>query len=244
MRVTSETKAATRQAILDAARGLFADNDFDATTTRDIARAAGIASGTLFNYFPTKEAVLACLANEAVSEAAAAFDRHPDPQPDAPRHTSAPQHHPTRTLEEDLFALAAASLRRLKPFRRHLPVLLETALSPVASAPQTGASSPGDAQSLRTRHLEAVVSIAMRHGHPDISPVALQLYWTLYTGVLAFWANDPSPAQEDTLALTDESANMFAAWLRQQSQPAGATGEAGSIPASPDKEPPCPPSPS
>ena len=68
MRVTAETKAATRQRILDAARQLFATGGFDTSTTcGDIADAAGIATGTLFNYFPTKEALLASLAAEAIA---------------------------------------------------------------------------------------------------------------------------------------------------------------------------------
>ena len=69
MRVTAQTKQATRNRILQAARRLFADNGYDATTTRDIAKEAGIASGTLFNYFPTKEAVVGCLASEAIGDA-------------------------------------------------------------------------------------------------------------------------------------------------------------------------------
>ena len=36
-----------------------------------------------------------------------------------------------------------------------------------------------------------------------LTPVALQMYWTLYLGVLSFWTNDKSPKQEDTLALED-----------------------------------------
>src|SRR6185436_19894795 len=174
MRVTLQTKSATRQRILQAARRLFSDNGFDSTTTRDIALAADIATGTLFNYFPTKEAVLASLAAEAIADAA--------PSPD------------TKTsLDEALFALIAAGLRKLKPFRKHLPVLLETALSPLASAPDEAATS------LRTAHLEAVAKILAAHAHAPRSPTTLQLYWTLYTVVLAFWAADNSPEQEDTL---------------------------------------------
>src|SRR6266581_2452736 len=103
MRVTLQTKSATRQRILQAARRLFADNGFDSTTTRDIAIAAQIATGTLFNYFPTKEDVLASLAAEAIA------------QVDAPTDAAA-------SLAEALFALIATGLRKLKPFRKHLPV--------------------------------------------------------------------------------------------------------------------------
>ena len=50
-----ENKAKTRKAILRAALELFAEKGFYQTTTRAIARKAGIAEGTLFNYFETKE---------------------------------------------------------------------------------------------------------------------------------------------------------------------------------------------
>lgn len=199
MRVTAQTKAATRQRILDAARHLFADRGYDETATRDIARAAGIASGTLFNYFPTKEAIVACLAREAVTGAG-----------EGKRHDSAR----AESLEEALFSVIATSLRKLKPLRRHLPILLETSLSPLASGADDG---DDDATSLRAGHLEAVAALAAEHGLGELPPTALQLYWTLFTGVLVFWASDESPKQEDTLALVDDSLDMFVGWLRAQS---------------------------
>jgi hypothetical protein len=65
--------------------------------------------------------------------------------------------------------------------------------------------------------LEAVGQIAARHGFDyALSPTALYLYWTLFTGVLEFWAKDRSPRQEDTLALLDQSLAMFTVWLRGQ----------------------------
>jgi hypothetical protein len=41
----------------------------------------------------------------------------------------------------------------------------------------------------------------------------MQLYWTLYLGVLAYWATDVSPKQEDTMALLDQSLKLFVASL-------------------------------
>lgn len=193
MRVTAQVKSATRQRILDEAAKLFRTHGFNATTTRDIAGAAGIAAGTLFNYFPTKEAVLAALADEAVQRAARKFSKRADA---------------IDTLTEALFALIAAELRELRPFRKYIAPIFETVLSPLAAGQ---ANETGEA--LRVRHLEHVAALARRHGLPDLSPVALQLYWTLYTGALAFWASDNSPRQEDTLALLDESLAMFTAWL-------------------------------
>src|SRR6266700_1119573 len=50
-----QNKEKTRKAILRAALELFAEKGFYHTTTKAISRQAGIAEGTLFNYFETKE---------------------------------------------------------------------------------------------------------------------------------------------------------------------------------------------
>jgi hypothetical protein len=47
----------------------------------------------------------------------------------------------------------------------------------------------------------------------------MQLYWTLYLGVLAYWATDVSPQQEDTLALLDQSLKLFVAPLGEEASP-------------------------
>jgi AcrR family transcriptional regulator len=51
-------KQQTRAAIQAAALQLFLDRGYDGTTTSEIARAANVSPGTLFNYFPTKESLL------------------------------------------------------------------------------------------------------------------------------------------------------------------------------------------
>jgi AcrR family transcriptional regulator len=194
MRITAEKKAATRKRILEVAAELFRTNGYVATTTRDIAVAAEIATGTLFNYFSTKEAIVGALADGAVVRARVEQAKIV-----------------AESLEEALFALVMAELRQFKPHRKYIAPLLETRLCPLAEPvdPNTGTGELS-----RVDHLELVDSLARERDFGELSPVALQLYWTLYTGVLAFWAVDKSPKQEDTLALLDESMAMFAGWLR------------------------------
>jgi len=50
--------AARSNQILDAAARLFAERGFHRTTTRDIANAADVAEGTLYNYFANKDDLL------------------------------------------------------------------------------------------------------------------------------------------------------------------------------------------
>ncbi|WP_033294895.1 TetR/AcrR family transcriptional regulator [Amycolatopsis jejuensis] len=57
-------KAATRQALADAALRMFLDRGYDQVTVREIADAADVSTTTLMKHFPTKEALV--------------FDREPD----------------------------------------------------------------------------------------------------------------------------------------------------------------------
>ena len=48
----------TTERILKAAQKLFAKQGYGGTTTRDLARSAGVAEGTLFRHFESKKAIL------------------------------------------------------------------------------------------------------------------------------------------------------------------------------------------
>jgi AcrR family transcriptional regulator len=51
-------KARTRERLVETAAGLFHERGFEAVTVADIARAAEVAEQTVYNYFPTKEALV------------------------------------------------------------------------------------------------------------------------------------------------------------------------------------------
>src|ERR1700760_1493498 len=59
-----QTKLQNRQIILEAARKVFAEGGYGATTVRDIIRATPLASGTFYNYFQSKEEVYQALRDE------------------------------------------------------------------------------------------------------------------------------------------------------------------------------------
>ncbi len=195
MRITAEAREATRVRILDVADRLFREKGFDEATIRDIARGAGLATGTLFNYYPSKEEVVAALVHQAAAKARREFLRK--------RRAGA-------GLAEDLFLQIATQLRAWKPLRKFIQPVIETALS-LPGAVGGGEASAG----LRNDQVEAVAAILNDHQiDADRWSTAAPIYWALYVGVLSFWARDASPRQEDSLAMLDRSMNMFVAWLQ------------------------------
>ena len=50
-----------REAILCAARRVFAEKGFDGTTTRELAKAAGVSEALLYKHYPSKESLYAAM---------------------------------------------------------------------------------------------------------------------------------------------------------------------------------------
>ncbi len=80
--VDPEKHRARRTHIIESALVLFASKGFAETTTSDICQAAGISTGSLFHYFPSKQAVFYGiweLDRTEWDEVFAAADADPDP---------------------------------------------------------------------------------------------------------------------------------------------------------------------
>ena len=65
-RETNKTK--NRQAIIEAGIRVFISKGVSETTVRDIIRSTGLASGTFYNYFNSKEEVLVAIFNDFAKE--------------------------------------------------------------------------------------------------------------------------------------------------------------------------------
>lgn len=59
-----QTKALNRQAIVEAAREVFAEMGYEAATVRDIIRRTPLSVGAFYNYFRSKDEVVEALAEE------------------------------------------------------------------------------------------------------------------------------------------------------------------------------------
>jgi|SRR5919106_197322 AcrR family transcriptional regulator len=71
MRVTSEQKEVHRTRLLEAAAAEFAASGVDGANVNRISLAAGLAKGTIYNYFPSKRQLFLAVVEEASAGAAA-----------------------------------------------------------------------------------------------------------------------------------------------------------------------------
>ncbi|MBI9088887.1 MAG: TetR family transcriptional regulator [Desulfobacterium sp.] len=58
MKISKEQKETNRRAIISAMVDIVTDQGFKAATMKKIARQSGLGDATIYNYFPTKEAIL------------------------------------------------------------------------------------------------------------------------------------------------------------------------------------------
>src|SRR5438445_3007868 len=114
----AQNKAAIRKRIVTAALSLFQTKGFDATTTKAIARKAGIAEGTVFDYFKSKEDIALHFFEQEVDQAIASVRENP-------RLRKAP-------LEEKLFTLVHSQLEFLAPHERFIGAAFIHALRPAS----------------------------------------------------------------------------------------------------------------
>lgn len=187
----ARNKEAVRERIVESALTLFQQKGFDATTTREIARKAGIAEGTVFNYFRTKDDI-------ALSFFETEVDRAVDAVRSKPRLRNAP-------LEEKLFALVESQFNYLAPYEKFIGAALVDALRPSS---KLGIFSH-EALALRHRYVGFVQelfeeSLPQKTWLP-VSWWAPDAFWLYYIGALLYWLHDESPRKENTLAFLDRT---------------------------------------
>lgn len=184
-------KAANREEIRAAAIDAFTELGFGATTVRDIVRRTSLASGTFYNYYADKDAILAELVDEHVREADARMVA-------ARRHATTPR----EAIELGAAAYFALLVERrdlLAMFRRNAGTMRAAAaddlVGPVIAGLRTdldrllrdrGAAAL-DTELLAAGVIGAGVEIAMRfaeRGGEDPAPAVAALRALLVEGIL------------------------------------------------------------
>lgn len=190
----------TRRHLLDTALALFQRRGVEATTMRDIARAAGLSLGAAYYHFPSKDALLFAY----YADTQAALDAL------AARTTGTPR--------ERLAALLHARLDVLAPHRAMLASIVGRVVN------------PGDPVSALSSESRAIRAAAIAHFDEALAPLALpaevrgvagQALWLLAMALLLVFVNDSSPGQRKTHDLVDDTVELVLPLLPLLATPIG-----------------------
>lgn len=194
-------KEKTREQILAAALELFQEKGLEATTTRQISKRAGIAEGTLFNYFKTKEDLALFFFQKETHNLIDWFHKQT-------RLQRAP-------LPEKLFAVIHRQLEYISPYEDFIGAVFFRSLQPQSKLSPLSLES----QELRLKYLRFVRDIlAEAEEKKEIPPVGdLGAYAVglFYIGMVMHWLHDTSRGKQKTLALLDRSLNLASRVLRK-----------------------------
>jgi AcrR family transcriptional regulator len=201
-------KEATKRKILEVSLKLFQTEGFGKTTMRDIAAKCGIALGTTYNYFPTKEHLAHYFFESALDEV---MERYRKEEP------------PGATLEEKLFLLLSIELERIAPYEEFLNLVVTHAVVPGSRLHPFSV----DSQRLKAKYLDFVgglIETAKEKGELNtfgMDAMVLSVFWVFHLGIMMFWLNDLSRKKEDTYVLLDKSLRFILNALRGRPVPKG-----------------------
>jgi AcrR family transcriptional regulator len=177
----------TRERLYRAALELFGERGFLETTVEDITEAADVGKGTFFNYFPTKEHVLAAYGGERIAFVERALEKA--------RATSG-------SVLEVLGELATDSAGQ----SHENPAILRAIYAAHASCAPVRAELQKRMRVSR-KMLAEIISLAQKRGEirSDATPVELaRLIQTVVIGFTMAWALNPETHFQSTARKTWE----------------------------------------
>lgn len=195
-----ETKSeATRRRVLAKALALFQKRGVEATTMRDIARAAKLSLGAAYYYFPSKEALIFAFyeANQDELEAIAARAQG--------------------TLRERLGIVLHGKLESIRPQRAMLGAIVARLVDPGDSVSAFSAQT----RAIRERSVQVFADLLA----PDLPPaavgVAANALWLVQMAAMLLFVNDTSASSVRTHGLVDDGLDLLVPLLPLLATPVG-----------------------
>jgi AcrR family transcriptional regulator len=188
----------TRLRILESALALFREQGFDAATMRDIARAAGVATGAAYYYYPSKDALVMDFYRQSSAEM-------------QPKIEAALAR--VKGLEALLRELIQVKLDHFAPNRVVLRALLRNGADPKFPL------SPFSPETAEVRNIDIawfrrILAAGGARIPRDLEPYLPGVLWFFQMGVILFWVIDESPRQARTAKLLALASKMAATLIR------------------------------
>ena len=191
---------ATRRKLQTRALALFQKRGVEATTMRDIAKAAGLSLGAAYYYFPSKEALVFAYYEDNQAEA----------EEVARRATGSPR--------ERLGTMMHAKLEAIRPRKKMLAAIVQRLVDP---GDPVGAFS-AQSRAIRERSI-ALFAEALEGAQlpSDVRALAAHALWLFQMAAMLLFINDESPGERRTHGLIDDALDMIVPMLPMLATPMG-----------------------
>jgi len=186
---------ATREKILEHALRLFRKRGFERTTMRDVAKAADLAVGAAYYYFPSKDALVLAY-YDRTQEAHSALARRRMQQ--------------AASTADRLRAVLQTKFDTIERDRKLLSALFRSVGDPTSDV----SIFAGKTRRVRDESIALFREALAPEKLPrEIEEPLALAFWSLSMGLMLFFIHDDSPQHEKTRALVDRSVEIFAPML-------------------------------
>jgi AcrR family transcriptional regulator len=199
-KVVQEEPRGTKDLIYQTALGLFRQKGLESTTMREIAKAAKVALGSAYHYFPSKEAIVA----EYYQEIQRAHrERVVQDLPKA------------KNLRERLALAFHSHTDLIRQDRLVLGGVLKFVGEPNHPLSVLG---KGTAE-IQKQSLETYRLVLEGQLPNDLMELAPQFLWTLHMGFILYFLYDDSPGQHKTTELIEGALELITQFFALNSNP-------------------------
>ncbi|MDD9301479.1 MAG: TetR family transcriptional regulator [Desulfobacter sp.] len=199
MKITQKQKLENRKKLLAALVDIVIQKDLKTATMREIARRAGLGDATIYNYFPTKDAMVYAYYEDR-------FDQVTQ------RLVAVPKFN-TYTFQEQLQVFFETKLELLLPDREFLEKTFKSAFFTLSQ--DYGRVRPAKEKFLAiVREIFEAAIEAKEIEDQVFLDLLIQFFWEYYVGIILYWLKDDSDSFESTTLLIDKSIDIASAVIR------------------------------
>lgn len=188
----------TAERLLEISLREFTQKGFDATSMRDLAKAAGLSAGAFYYHFPSKEAVIQVFYENAFQD----FHR-----------ACVPIFARTRSFPERMIEVLKARLKTFAASRDLLIVLSRAAVDPKSPLSPFGKDQKVIRENTIRLMRDLIVTSDLKCDK-RLLPFLPDLLWMYMMGIIFFWAFDESADQQKTQKLIDRLTPQLARLIR------------------------------
>jgi len=199
MKISQHQKAENRRNIINALVDMVMEKDLKSATMRGVAKQAGLGEATIYNYFPTKDAMVYAYYGDRLDQAVETLKAIPDFN--------------TYTFQEQLQTFFETMLAVLLPHRAFLDKTFKAAFF-------TFSQDYARIKPVKEKFIRVVRDIfdaAIEAGEiPDqvFLEISLQVFWEYFIGMIMYWLKDDSDGFSATTVLIDKTLDLAGASIR------------------------------